>query len=102
RAPGRALHEVGVQHALHPRVMDRRFRHEYGAGPLHLVAVAASFSLAGWALVQIFDTANAMNVAIWLLGAAVAHDLVLLPLYSLLASIAYRGLAGAHDDPLRI
>jgi hypothetical protein len=93
---------MGGEHELRPGVMAGRFRHEYGSGPLHLVAVVASFSLAGWALVQIFHTPNATNVAIWLFGAAIAHDLVLLPLYSLLASIAYRGLAGGRRDPLRI
>ena len=82
--------------------MARRFRYEYGSGPLHLVAVAASFSLAGWALVQLFDTPNAVNVAIWLGGGVILHDLVLLPLYSLLAAIAYRGLGAARGDALRI
>src|SRR5207253_9921907 len=52
--PRCALHEMGREHALHPRVIARRFRYEYGAGPLHLVAIAASFSLAGWGLVEIF------------------------------------------------
>ena len=72
--------------------MGRRFRYEYGAGPLHLAAVVATFALAGWALVEIFDTVRAADVAIWLGGAVVAHDLVLLPLYSLVARIGQRFL----------
>ena len=39
--------------------MARRFRYEYGSGPLHLVGVAAAFSVAGWALVEIFATLTA-------------------------------------------
>ena len=79
--------------------MARRFRYEYGSGPLHLVGVLASFSLAGWALVEIFHGLYAMNIAIWLGGAVIGHDLVLLPLYSLLAAIAYRGLGPATGEP---
>lgn len=82
--------------------MARRFRYEYGSGPLHLVAVVASFALAGWGLVQIFDGVHASNVAIWLGGAVMAHDLLVLPLYSLLGVIAYRGLGAASGDPLRV
>jgi len=82
--------------------MARRFRYEYGSGPLHLVGVAAAFSVAGWALVEIFATPNAENVAIWLGGAALLHDLVLLPLYSLLGAIAYRGLGVARGSAVRV
>lgn len=82
--------------------MARRFRYYYGSGPMHLVAILASFSLAGWGLVEIFGGIHPTNVAIWLGGAVVAHDLVLLPLYSLLAAIAYRGLEVTGGDALRV
>ncbi|WP_377273352.1 hypothetical protein [Peterkaempfera sp. SMS 1(5)a] len=54
----------------------------YGAGPLHLLVLIASFALTGYAAVRLF-AARPLEVAVWLVGAAVVHDLVLLPLYSL-------------------
>ncbi len=82
--------------------MARRFRYEYGSGPLHLVAIAASFSLAGYALLQVLDQPRSLDVVLWLGAAVVAHDLVLLPLYSLMAAIAYRGLGVARGEPVRV
>ncbi|MFD2078248.1 hypothetical protein SAMN05421678_13032 [Actinopolymorpha cephalotaxi] len=55
----------------------------YGAGPLHLLVLVASFALAGYAAIR-FVPANPVGVAAWFVGAVVCHDLVLLPLYSLL------------------
>lgn len=60
----------------------------YGAGPLHLLALLAAFGLAGYAAAR-FVPANPVGVAVWFVGAAVGHDLILLPLYS----IADRSLA---------
>ncbi|MER7847888.1 hypothetical protein ABTZ03_28545 [Kitasatospora sp. NPDC096077] len=54
----------------------------YGAGPLHLLALLASLALTGYA-VQRLVVDRPLAVAIWFVGAAVAHDLVLLPLYSI-------------------
>lgn len=82
--------------------MARRFRHEYGSGPLHLVAIAASFALAAYALLQILDQPRALDVVLWLGAAVVAHDLVLLPVYSLMALIAYRGLDVSSAEPVRV
>jgi hypothetical protein len=65
------------------------FRREYGAGPIHLVAVVASMAVAAYAIARVFDVVGQpWRVMLWLLGAVVAHDLVLLPLYSLLGAIA--------------
>ncbi len=55
----------------------------YGAGPLHLLVLLASFALAGYAAIR-FVPANPVGVAAWFVGAVVCHDLALLPLYSLL------------------
>lgn len=68
----------------------RRFGKEYGAGPLHLLAGLASFVIAGYAVVKIREIGTAGNVAVWFLGAIVVHDLVLLPLYSLVQGLAAR------------
>ena len=82
--------------------MARRFRYEYGSGPLHLVAVVASFALASYALLQILDQPRAIDFVLWFGAAVVAHDLVLLPVYSLMALIAYRGLDVASAEPVRV
>ncbi|MFL5828409.1 MAG: hypothetical protein ACJ76X_00680 [Solirubrobacteraceae bacterium] len=68
------------------------FRRVYGAGPLHLVAITAGcvivgLAVAGW-------LANRLSVAatilLWFFAAVIGHDLVLLPLYSLLDRLAFR------------
>jgi hypothetical protein len=47
---------------------------------MHLVA----FAIAGFALVQLLGEKHWVNFAAWFLAAALLHDLVLLPFYSLL------------------
>ncbi|MGH4018394.1 MAG: hypothetical protein ACRDT0_03950 [Pseudonocardiaceae bacterium] len=54
----------------------------YGASPLHLLALLASFTLTGYAAVRLF-AGNPWGMAYWFLGSVVAHDLVLFPLYAL-------------------
>jgi hypothetical protein len=69
--------------------MTRRFRELYGAGPLHLIALAASFAVVGAAVVRWFDSgSDVVNILVWFGVAIIGHDLVLLPLYSLLDRIA--------------
>jgi hypothetical protein len=60
-----------------------RFRHHYGAGPLHLLGLLASFALAGYVVTRIAAVPEATRIAIWFVGGAVAHDLLLWPLYAL-------------------
>jgi hypothetical protein len=55
----------------------------YGASPLHLAGVVASLAVAGYAAVRLLG-ARPAAVALWFVGAAVLHDLVLAPLYGLL------------------
>lgn len=59
--------------------MDR-FRRLYGASPLHLAGTLASFAVAGWASWQMVGS-RPVAVLVWLVGAALVHDLVLAPLY---------------------
>lgn len=85
--------------------MRARFRSLYGADPLHLLALVASLLIAGAAIAgwfEAFPGTTAAKVVLWFLGAIVAHDLVLLPLYSLLDRIAFgpRQADPAHR-PLR-
>ncbi|KJK56079.1 hypothetical protein [Saccharothrix sp. ST-888] len=59
-----------------------RFVRWYGSAPLHLLVLICSFALTGYALVRLFAE-RPLGVAIWFVGAAIGHDLILLPLYSL-------------------
>jgi hypothetical protein len=66
----------------------------YGAGPLHLIALLASFALAAAAVVGFLDRpGDVVGVLIWLGAAAVLHDVVLLPFYSLLDRLSVGWLA---------
>jgi len=62
------------------------FRRRYGAGPLHLLALLASLAVAGAAVVRWFDSPapDTLRILSWFVGAALLHDMVFLPLYSLL------------------
>jgi hypothetical protein len=73
----------------------------YGAGPLHLIALVASFAIAAAAVVGFFDRpGDVVGVLVWLGAAAVLHDLVLLPAYSLIDRITIGRLppAAAGDS----
>jgi hypothetical protein len=80
------------------------FRREYGAGPIHLVAVTTSIAIAAYALARVFDVVgDPLRVVLWLAGAILAHDLVLFPLYALLGLIAGGALVpDARRSRLRI
>lgn len=62
------------------------FRRRYGASPLHLVGHLAAIAAGVYAVAQVLDPrfSEPLNVLAWLLGGALLHDLVLLPLYTLL------------------
>jgi hypothetical protein len=59
-----------------------RLRARYGDSPLHLLLVLCSFALAAYAGIRMLD-GHPLGVLLWFVGAAVLHDLVLVPLYSL-------------------
>lgn len=66
----------------------------YGAGPLHLLVSLFALALAGTAVLRLASAGGlspVLSVGLWLVGAAVLHDLVLVPAYSLLD----RGLVAA-------
>ncbi|MGH3599547.1 MAG: hypothetical protein ACRDQH_04600 [Pseudonocardiaceae bacterium] len=56
----------------------------YGANPLHLLVLIASFGLAGYAADKLIRMDRPLAVVIWFVGAALIHDLILLPLYQLI------------------
>jgi hypothetical protein len=74
-----------------------RFRSLYGDSPLHLLAVPASFAIAGYGFLRIVENPSALGTLVWFAGAAVAHDLIAFPLYSALNLIARRGVEGPGD-----
>jgi hypothetical protein len=60
----------------------RRFLRWYGASPLHLLTMVACFALAGFAVVELLPN-NFIGIPVWLVGAVIGHDLILMPLYTL-------------------
>lgn len=75
-----------------------RFRRWYGAGPLHLLVLAGCFALAAYAAIRLF-VYEPLRVAVWFVGAAVVHDLVLFPLYSSADRAAQDTASGVGRGP---
>jgi hypothetical protein len=55
---------------------------------LHLIALVASLALTFYAALRIAEISSASKIALWLVGGALVHDLVLFPLYTLLGLLA--------------
>lgn len=68
--------------------------------PLQILLLACSFALAGYAGVRLLAD-DWFGVALWFVGAAVVHDLVLLPLYTA-ADRALVRTAGRHVLYVRV
>jgi len=60
-----------------------RFRAAYGAPAWHLAVLVAAFALTGWVALRIVGEATAGRMLLWFVGAVIAHDLVLFPVYAL-------------------
>jgi hypothetical protein len=73
------------------------FRQRYGSSPLHLLAMVACFAVAGYAATRLLSV-RPVSVAAWLVGAAVGHDLLLLPLYGAADALLVRLYRG-HPGP---
>lgn len=58
--------------------------------PFQLLLAACSFALAGYAGVRLLDR-DPWSVALWFVGAALLHDLVLVPLYGACDRALVRG-----------
>ena len=80
--------------------MIAAFRRRYGASPLHLLAHLAAFAIAYYALSEVLLSrySHWVNWVAWFVGGALVHDLVFLPVYVILDTIARLGVA---DHPLR-
>jgi hypothetical protein len=80
-------------------------RRAYGAGPLHLLGHLALLGVTAYALSRAFQLRFApepLNLAAWLLGGALLHDLVLLPAYSALDAVAIRALHAPLLNHVRV
>ncbi len=83
------------------------FRRHYGASPLHLLAFLASIAITGAAVKGWLDepAISIRYILIWFVGAIIAHDMIVLPLYSgldrLALAISRRGAHGAGHDGRR-
>jgi hypothetical protein len=73
------------------RSAARWLRRWYGDSPLHLLALLASFALAGYAVLAVVAAEQWRGFAVWFAVAIVGHDLLLFPLYSL-ADLSMRRL----------
>jgi len=62
--------------------------------PLQLLLLGCSFALAAYAGVRLLAD-DWFGVAVWLVGAALLHDLVLLPVYAVADRVVVRGLGAA-------
>lgn len=79
----------------------KRFRYEYGAGPLHLVGSIATFAVAGYVALRVVDGSVGAPIGflVWFVGAIFLHDFVLLPLYSLLDRLPLRAAGVRRSLP---
>nr|WP_296770930.1 hypothetical protein [Rhodococcus sp. (in: high G+C Gram-positive bacteria)] len=83
------------------------FRKMYGAGPVHLIAIAFCLAVGLSVVFQLGFPAlwNTsvwwQSIAVWFVGAALLHDLVLFPLYALLDRGLVAGL-GRWVNAVRI
>jgi hypothetical protein len=67
----------------------RRFRARYGAAPLHLIAVTASFVIVAAAVVNWLHLRTHIgNILLWYLGCLLLADFLLIPLAAVLDRIA--------------
>ncbi|MDC0770996.1 hypothetical protein [Streptomyces sp. HD] len=62
--------------------------------PLQILLLACSFALAGYAGVRLLE-GDWFEIALWFVGAAIVHDLVLVPLYGAADQALLRGFDAA-------
>ncbi|CAM5707888.1 Type IV secretory pathway TrbD component OS=Streptomyces violarus OX=67380 GN=FHS41_007503 PE=4 SV=1 [Streptomyces violarus] len=77
------------------RPVMRRPRIPVGS-PFQLLLLACSFALAAYAGVRLL-AGDWLGVALWFVGAALLHDLVLLPLYAALDRAVVRGFGARRE-----
>ncbi len=76
----------------------RRFSALYGSSPAHLLLALAAFVVSAWAVLQAFGQGPPLSLTKWFVGSIIAHDLVLLPIYSLVLIVLLRVFGGRGGD----
>jgi hypothetical protein len=68
----------------------------YGASRLHLAGHVAAIVVSAYALSRVLQPSvgRPLDILVWLIGGALLHDLVFLPLYTLLDRIARAAVGG--------
>ncbi|WP_328535228.1 hypothetical protein [Streptomyces sp. NBC_00344] len=82
----------------------KTIRARYGASPLHLLLVLCSFALTVYAGLRLLK-GDTLAVVIWFVGAALLHDLVFLPLYTVtdrVLQFVFRHGKGEAKHPDRV
>jgi hypothetical protein len=87
---------MGVRPHLRPRLSRPR----YGASPLHLVGHLGVLGIAAYVFGSLL--APGAGVLVWFVGGALLHDLVLLPLYSLLDRLGRAVARGPALNHVRV
>lgn len=64
------------------RDLGARLRAGYGSSIRHLVLVVGAFTVTGWIVLRLAHEPTAGRMLLWFVGAAVAHDFVLFPIYA--------------------
>lgn len=72
--------------------MIARLRGVYGEGSLHLLGHLAFFALTAYVVVQLADARSAFTILLWVVGAALIHDLVFLPVYAIVDRTTRRAI----------
>ena len=80
------------------------FRRLYGKNPLHLAGHLIVIGITAYLLSIMFQARFApepLNLVLWLLGGAVLHDAVLLPIYGVLNAAFTRGVGGGDGTSVK-
>lgn len=78
-----------------------RLQRWYGGSPVHALALLGCFALAGWAVPRLLGGGQALGVALWFVGAVLAHDLLAFPAYTAADRVAARVLRRRRVRPGR-
>lgn len=76
--------------------MNGRGMKRHAAAPLRTLLLLASFAVTAYAGVRLLDRSEILGLVLWFAGAALLHDLVLLPLYAVVDRAVTAGLDAAH------
>jgi hypothetical protein len=69
--------------------MRRWLQVHYGAGPLHLICLPAALAFTGYLVWTVLPAPESIRILVWVGAAAVAHDLILWPLYTVVDRVAH-------------